>query len=292
MKRPRYRVNRIFMAMLPAALFFLCQNPALAKCANDWLSIDEIRNGDSVELRATNYQEYPITYSVRVYTGRKSRGKPRMVRSDTLEGQETQRVMVPNDGGEISNDDIRIRCSWTIGSKDATHDNDHLYLLPYASGMSYRVLQGFGSRFSHRGVEQFAVDFNMPVGTPVHAARGGTIVRVEESNDKGCWEDGCGAYANFIVVMHDDGTTGEYYHLAKDGALVEVGDRVFAGQKIALSGNTGHTALPHLHFAVYRATTSARSQSIPISFISSDGIVYKPRRGQHYLAVARQNAGD
>ena len=88
-------------------------------------------------------------------------------------------------------------------------------------------------------------DFRMSEGTPVHAARGGIVARVVESNDKGCWEDGCGQYANFIVIMHDDGTTGEYYHLQQDGALIEVGDKVVEGQKIGYSGNTGHTALPH-----------------------------------------------
>ena len=154
------------------------------------------------------------------------------------------------------------------------------------------MLQGFGSRFSHRGIEQYAVDFKMNVGTPVHAARAGIVARVVESNDKGCWEDGCGKYANFIVIMHKDRTTGEYYHLQKDGALVDVGDEVVAGQQIGLSGNTGHTALPHLHFAVYRATRSGMPQSVPINFISSTGIVYNPRQGHHYFAVAAERNGD
>ena len=189
--------------------------------------------------------------------------------------------------GEERDEALRVSCSWTIGDEDAVqHDDDHLYRLPYADNASYRVIQGFSSRFSHTGNEQYAVDFKMAVGTPVHAARGGIVAHVVESNDKGCWEDGCGEFANFIVVMHDDGTTGEYYHLQQNGALVDVGERVAAGQHIGFSGNTGHTALPHLHFAVYRATRGARSQSIPISFISEDGIVYKPRRGHHY-----RNAG-
>ena len=70
------------------------------------------------------------------------------------------------------------------------------------------------------------------------------------------------------------------------------GAGVVAGQKIGLSGNTGHTALPHLHFAVYRATRSGLPQSVPISFVSADGIIYRPRQGHHYKAVDRQHAGD
>jgi len=132
----------------------------------------------------------------------------------------------------------------------------------------------------------------MSIGTPVHAARDGVVARVIESNDKGCWQDGCGQYANFIVIMHDDGTTGEYYHLQQNGAFVEVGEQVVTGQEIGLSGNTGHTALPHLHFAVYRATRGGQPQSVPVNFISADGVVYRPRRGHHYLAVDYQQAGD
>jgi murein DD-endopeptidase MepM/ murein hydrolase activator NlpD len=146
-------------------------------------------------------------------------------------------------------------------------------------------LQGYGSRFSHTGDEQYAVDFKMAEGTPVHAARGGVVARVEEANSIGCWSSGCGSYANFVVVLHDDGTTGEYYHLMQNGALVEPGDKIRAGQKIALSGNTGHTALPHLHFAVYRASSWGRTQSVPVRFLSADGIVTEPRRGGRYLAV-------
>ena len=68
--------------------------------------------------------------------------------------------------------------------------------------------------------------------------------------------------------------------------------RVEAGQKIGLSGNTGHTALPHLHFAVYKATWRALAQSVPVNFISANGVIFKPRRGQRYLAVPSQKAGD
>ena len=88
------------------------------------------------------------------------------------------------------------------------------------------------------------------------------------------------------MVLHDDWTTGEYYHLKKDGVLVEVGDRVVAGQKIGLSGNTGNSALPHLHFGVYRAAPWGSFHSVPVHFSSADGIVRKPRRGRLYQAVS------
>lgn len=284
--------NSVLSRLLLASIaIFWCQAEVFAKCLDDWLAIDRIQDGERIELRATNKQEYPITYRVRVRSDSiaSRRGK---TFTGTLNGTESEQVMVLAGAKDGAAPEVRISCAWTIGDNDAVHNDDHLYLLPYASGTSYRVLQGFGSRFSHTGIEQYAVDFKMDEGTPVHAARGGEVVRVIEEHDIGCWEDGCGRYANFIVIMHDDGTTGEYYHLQLNGSLVDVGDDVVAGQHIGYSGNTGHTTMPHLHFAVYRATKGARPQSVPVSFISADGVVYQPRRGHHYLAVNRQQADD
>jgi len=284
-RHSRYRL--LWLALFACAVL-LGQKPASARCADDWLTIDRIQDGGTIELRATNLQQFPITYSLRVRSDALANGR-KTVRG-TLEGRQTERILLMPGDDEASGENMWIWCSWTIGDTNAVHDDDHLYRLPYADGRSYRVLQGFGSRFSHHGSEQYAVDFMMPVGTPVHAARGGIVARVVESYDKGCWDDGCGEFANFIVIMHEDGTTGEYYHLQKNGALVEVGDKIIAGQEIGLSGNTGHTTMPHLHFAVYHATRGARTQSIPINFISSEGVVYRPRSGHHYFAVAAAHA--
>ncbi len=66
--------------------------------------------------------------------------------------------------------------------------------------------------------------------------------------------------------------------------LVELGDRVTAGQKVGLSGNTGHTTTPHLHFAVYRAAEWGTTQSVPVRFASADGVIDRPRRGARYRA--------
>jgi murein DD-endopeptidase MepM/ murein hydrolase activator NlpD len=289
MKRQKKNNQIAFLSVLTAFAALLCQNTALAACAKDWLGVDEVRDGGTIGLRATNLREFPITFTLRVRTNGLTAEGPRTI-TETLDGDQSRMVMMLRENGGDRKGQYRISCDWTIGDKDALHDDEQLYLLPYASGKSYRVLQGYGSRFSHRGLEQYAVDFNMSVGTPVHASRAGVVARIEESNEKGCWEDGCGAYANYIVVLHNDGTTGEYYHLKQNGALVDVGDHIAAGQKIGLSGNTGHTTMPHLHFAVYRAAEWGNTQSIPVRFLSSVGIVHNPRRGGRYQAVSEKQA--
>ncbi|MGA8205890.1 MAG: M23 family metallopeptidase [Woeseiaceae bacterium] len=266
-----------------AAGLMLATQPAYSECRDGYICVDAVHHDGNVELRARNLREYPITYTLQLRMPDVVVDGPRTV-TRTLAPMQADEAMLLEGGNRHGADDFHYALEWTVGDKDAVHDDDHLYSLPYASGKSYRVLQGYGSHFSHTGLEEFAVDFDMPVGTPVYAARGGVVARVEESNAKGCWEDGCGRYANYIVILHSDGTTGEYYHLRQDGAIVEVGDEVTQGQFIGYSGDTGHTTMPHLHFAVYRATSWGNTQSIPVRFQTADGIIDRPRRGARYQA--------
>ncbi len=273
--------------LLGNGLAFFGAGSAFAACDEQFLCILEHRHGDRIELRAENVSEFPITYTVRVRTRDFDVDGAKTV-TRTLSGRESEvavSLLRGNKKGEY-----RFSYDWTVGDKDAVHDDAHVYQLPYASGKSYRVIQSFGSRFSHTGLEQFAIDFLMKEGTPVHAARTGVVARLEEAHSIGCWKDGCGRYANYVVILHDDGTTGEYYHLQQDGVLVDLGERVFAGQKIALSGNTGHTTVPHLHFAVYRAVAWGNTQSVPVRFASADGIIDRPRRGGRYQAAPIRTA--
>lgn len=266
-----------------AGLLLGFQN-VFADCQDESICVDAINQGGDVELHAKNLREVPITFTLRIRDPDLVVNGPGIV-TRTLGPGQTEQVMVLRDGGTRNDTSYRYSLDWTVGDKDALHDDDHLYSLPYASGESYRVIQGFGSRFSHTGLEEFAIDLDMAVGTPVHAARAGVVALVEESHSKGCWENGCGKYANYVVILHGDGTTGEYYHLKKDGAIVEVGDTVEQGQKIAYSGNTGHTTMPHLHFAVYRASDWGNTQSIPVRFVGADGIIEHMRRGARHQAL-------
>jgi murein DD-endopeptidase MepM/ murein hydrolase activator NlpD len=180
----------------------------------------------------------------------------------------------------MSRQDVRL------GRVDADHDDAYLYRLPYADGVTYPVIQAYGAKLSHRGSEQFTVDFGMPVGTPVHAAREGVVVLFEDSHDGGCWREECSKLANFVVILHDDGTTGEYFHLQHGSVQVAIGQRVARGQLLARSGNTGYTTAPHLHFGVYRTAADGRTQSIPVRFSTRLGAVVTPRTGARSRNVA------
>jgi murein DD-endopeptidase MepM/ murein hydrolase activator NlpD len=174
-----------------------------------------------------------------------------------------------------------------LGRPDADHDDGYLYRLPYGEDVSFPIIQGYGAKLSHRGAERFTLDFGMPTGTRVHAARDGVVALVEDSHDAGCAHEECGRYANFVVVLHSDGTTGEYFHLERGSVQVAMGARVARGQFLARSGNTGFSTAPHLHFGVYRTGRDRRTESLAVRFQTRGGAISQPRSGAHYL-----NSGD
>jgi murein DD-endopeptidase MepM/ murein hydrolase activator NlpD len=158
--------------------------------------------------------------------------------------------------------------------KESTNDElDYGYALPYEKGKSYLLVQAYQSKIlSHKG--EFALDFMMKQGTKICAARAGVVVDVKQDSKKGglarrfLWQ------GNHVIIKHDDGTFGNYWHLEHDGALVNVGDTVEQGQAIGLAGHTGYAAFSHLHFEVTTQFGTGRHQ-LPTRFIT--------RRGKRYL---------
>lgn len=151
-------------------------------------------------------------------------------------------------------------------------DSSYIYTLPYQEGKRYRMVQGYFSRFSHR--ERAALDFKMKRGTKICAAREGVVVRVKEDGDRGGLNRKYRPDGNNIVIQHPDGSRAGYWHLQKDGALVNVGDTVEKGQVIALSGKTGYAAFPHLHFLVWDFDANNKWRQVPTRFETTKGIKY------------------
>jgi murein DD-endopeptidase MepM/ murein hydrolase activator NlpD len=151
-------------------------------------------------------------------------------------------------------------------------DTSYVYDLPFEKGKKYFLVQGYFSHLSHK--ERAALDFKMKRGTKICAARDGVVVRVKEDGDRGGWNSKYRQYGNNIVIQHEDGSRAGYWHLQKDGALVNVGDTVRKGQVIGLSGKTGYAFLPHLHFLVWTFDSNNRWQQVATRFRTSKGIKY------------------
>ncbi|QHC26140.1 M23 family metallopeptidase [Streptomyces sp. GS7] len=127
----------------------------------------------------------------------------------------------------------------------------------------YVLGEPFGIAGVHWAHKHSGQDFVVPTGTAVHAVHKGTIVKA------GPWGGGDGpAYGNAIVIKHADGMYTQYAHLSK--IEVHVGQQVATGQQIGLSGSTGNSTGPHLHFEV-RTGPNYGSGIEPTGFLRAHG---------------------
>jgi murein DD-endopeptidase MepM/ murein hydrolase activator NlpD len=163
-----------------------------------------------------------------------------------------------------------IECSAMVGDPDAHPPENTQYALPFPAGTRYTLEQGFGGRFSHNDPENHsALDLGVPEGTPVLAARAGVVMQVEEDFRAHGTDARYGDRANYVRVLHEDGSMAVYAHLAPASMLRRPGDHVVVGQLVGKSGNTGLSTGPHLHFCVQRNAGLALV-SIPFSVVGVD----------------------
>lgn len=171
-----------------------------------------------------------------------------------------------------------FRYSHHFGRLDAVHDPAAVYRLPFQEGQSFAVTQAYGGRLtSHNNRENlYAVDFAMPRGTPVVAARAGVVIDATLRHHEGGFDARFLDKANTVAIVHDDGTVAEYAHLSPGTHFVTVGQRVAEGDLIGHSGNTGYSSGPHLHFIVSKpaiADGKVARQSVPVLFYAHEPAV-------------------
>jgi len=194
----------------------------------------------------------------------------------------------PNDPG--AKGEYSYTNYYKLGSQSAQHDDSYVYQLPYASGSAFRVTQGYNGSFSHTGSNKYAIDWQMPEGTPVYAARGGTVIKVKDESDIGGASIKYDPFNNYVLIHHDDGTLAHYCHLQKGGCRVRPGQVVLAGELIAHSGNTGFSSGPHLHFCVFKTKNGRERESIPVKFKTAGEKAITLRTGRNYKASVIESA--
>ncbi|MFC8984900.1 M23 family metallopeptidase [Streptomyces sp. NPDC057115] len=128
----------------------------------------------------------------------------------------------------------------------------------------YKLSASFAANGGMWASKHSGQDYAIPTGTPVVATHGGTVVKAGP-NGAG---DGP-AYGNAVVIKHGNKTYSQYAHLSK--VNVKIGQVVKTGQKIALSGNTGNSSGPHLHFEI-RTTPNYGSAVDPVKFLRAKGV--------------------
>ena len=167
-----------------------------------------------------------------------------LVELETLVGDDTPhhlRLLAFDYRGDL----IEVKAARHVNGRFYTPEGESL-LPPFDrrpfSG-NYRISSSFNPQRRHpvtgRVAPHQGTDFAMPIGTPIQAPADGLVTRVENHPLAG----------RFIVIEHGQGYSTRYLHLNR--TLVRPGQTVERGERIALSGNTGRSTGPHLHYEIH-----------------------------------------
>ncbi len=150
------------------------------------------------------------------------------------------------------------------------------YAFPLGRAQGWRITQGFGGSESHRSPANWhALDIAAQQGSPVIAARAGTVMQVVDAFTEGGTDARLKDRANLIRVLHEDGSMGLYAHIAPGSARVQAGDTVQAGSTLAAVGSVGWSTAPHLHFSV-QINDGRELLSLPFTLLGPDGVALPP----------------
>lgn len=269
-------MNKTFFSLtLQIVLLAATAGSLGAQNNSELLSIRTENNQGFVQFYATNhsYADLQIELSILEQDG-------------TTEIQPLSYQIIPARSRNMQFKKIRIannfryRYKYVTGNPQSVRYNSgYIYKLPYGNGLEFKVIQGNNGAFSHQG--KFALDFAMPEGTAVHAARGGIVIRLKTDSTKGGDDPELANAGNYVTILHDDGSLASYVHLRKGGAVVSAGDRIKDGQIIGYSGNTGYSTEPHLHFEV-KIPVYMDTKTVPVKFKTGANTVETPEPGKNY----------
>ncbi len=244
------------------------------------ISKEEIENG--VVLFGENKNFFPITIELDAdLTNMNSSEKNPLI--TVIQGKSKIKLVELKVNDPKASWGMKYSYTYYQGSIFARHDDKVAYTLPFKLGTEHRLDQGYNGKFSHKGESRYSLDFNMEEGTEIYSSRAGTVVETEESYSKGGSDRDYIDKANFVSILHDDGTIAQYSHLRKNGVSVKIGQKVKAGERIGYSGATGYVTGPHLHFTVLKAKKGGGFISIPVKFATKDGIK-QLKEGKKYTA--------
>jgi murein DD-endopeptidase MepM/ murein hydrolase activator NlpD len=255
------------------------------RCASPGLQFRILKNCDGTVTRymVENREIAPITVTFEL-DQQNLKSALRFPHTQTLPPNQTTDVFLLSPVKEGEPWRYSLTYHGLLGSQSAAHESKCVYSLPYASGQSFKVSQAYHGTFSHTGPERYAIDWRMPSGTAVLAARCGKVVAIKEDSQIGGADKKFLPHANYILIEHRDGTIANYAHLLPGSARVKMGQTVNAGEVIGLSGNTGYSSGPHLHFCVFKTKDGKERESLPVQFRTVNAPAVTLLSGQAYQA--------
>lgn len=270
--RSSRRAPFCFVLFCLGLLVFLPLGTVAARAEDTTVTVQEEKQGDTVYLVATmkTNQCLEATVTVSATLLNMTASVPLPLTREITEKRTVLVAFTPVLASEARA--YPWRYHWKYGRRLTRTIQSYLYALPYQDG-PHPILQSPHGSFSH-GVgsqDEDAIDWGMPVGTPICAARAGIVVAVRADCAKGGRDLQIKPDFNYVIVRHDDGTCAEYIHLQQDGVLVHVGEKVQIGQVIARSGDTGYLTEPRLHFAVFYTVDGYTRRTLPAAFQKTGG---------------------
>lgn len=248
----------------------------LTSTSNALAELQVERNGDASDVYIKNRVGGPLEIELILTNARNVQSLPTLPLRQVLPAH--QRTLISRIEADLSGQPA----SYNLGMASVPGDphaiaHDVVYSLPLLENSGWELGQIFHGDFSHNDEQnRYAVDLIVTEGASVLAARDGVVMMVQAGFEgsglnKGKYAD----RANVIRILHDDGSMAVYAHLQEGGVLVRVGQRVSLGQVIGISGNTGYSSGPHLHFCV-QVNSGMRLVSIPFRLVGPEGYLPLP----------------
>ncbi|MFZ6689789.1 M23 family metallopeptidase [Undibacterium sp. SXout11W] len=242
--------------------------PQISGAETPLINVETVKGENADTVIAKNLSQIPITVTLTLTSANNIVSSTSWPITRLIPAGETLELVEVSAADKRQEYFFYFKYEYLIGQPNAQAKPSATYLLPFKSDRIFQVSQASdGPIFSHHELEsKYAIDILMPIGTTVAAARNGIVIEnVNQFPDNGNAESEYKDKANFIKILHDDGTWSLYLHLQQFSSQVAVGQKVMAGAAIALSGNSGFSTEPHLHFAL-QANENGNIVSLPIRF--------------------------
>jgi len=220
----------------------------------------------------------PIELELRLHDADNVTSDPPLPARFVLSGQKEQRLLKIRAIDPHKSFSFQLSYHQMIGPPLSNLPPQVNYYPPFPLGLKFPISQGFDNDVTHSNPpNQYAVDIVMPIGTPILAARSGSIMDMEDDYHGAAQLERYLTRSNQIRILHDDGTMTVYAHLQANSVRVRPGAKVKRGQWIANSGNTGYSNGPHLHFVV-QLNVGMTLESLPFRFHAPNGGTITPAR--------------
>ena len=253
-----------FRYLILVATWVLCST---AICAELPISIAKVETASGTALVASNESLVPVTIRFQINDAMNVVSDKAWPFWTVVPAKSKQQVATLSPLNRAAPSKWSYRYTTSIGDVTAEPSRDYLYRLPFSEGARIVIGQGYEDHKTTHTTPgtRYAVDFSAAERTLVVAARQGLVVDMQMGFQAGGVDPSLIDKANYVHVLHDDGTIGEYAHLELQSSPLRIGQFVSVGQLVGRVGNTGYSSGPHLHFSVNQNTLDG-TVSVPLRF--------------------------